>query len=234
MHVKNISSTETTITAPTLLPSQQIEIEPTKQKRKYNKKKSADLVPSAQLPKPIHTDISAMRIPTNYGERFAVKKLLVTVPVKKPNKSTFVRVHDGDDWEFMGFIYEDKVAGETYLLSAEVADVVSESVRAVKLHVGVERRGNPMLIPVPLPGEDGRRNPWHDSLMQAVERAKSKWIRIVANMAAGSYDLLGAQGSLSEPIWPTQTMLELVEIGFRGKIISTLSHPVIKELLGQE
>lgn len=178
-------------------------------------------------------DINSLRIPTNFGERFAVKKLLVNVPVKKPNKSSFVRVKDGDEWEFMAFVFENKEAGETYLLTSDIADVVSESVRAVRLHLAVDRRANPLLIPVPLPDESGRRNAWHDSLALAVERAKHRWVRIVANMPAGSYDLLEAQGELNQPVWPEQNMTQLVEIAFQGKIISNLAHPVIKELLGQ-
>ncbi len=67
-------------------------------------------------------------------------------------------------------------------------------------------------IPVPLPGEDGTRNPWHESLAQAVEYAKLKWIRITANMHAGGYDVYEAEGELPEPEWPVHDIDALVQV----------------------
>ena len=184
-----------------------------------------------QSPSPI--DISLLRIATNYGDKLAVKKILVSVPVRKPNKSTFFRVRDGEDWEFLAFIYENKEVGETYVLAQDMADIVPESARPTRLYVAIDRRGNPMLIPVPLPGEDGRRNPWHESLAQGINRAKNKWVRLVANMSAGANDVLEAQADLGEPVWSEHTMDQLVEIAFRGKIVKSIDHPVIQELLGR-
>lgn len=178
-------------------------------------------------------DISSLRISANFGERMAVKKILVNVPVRKPNKSTFFRVRDGEEWVFSAFIYENKEVGDTYILTQDMAEIVPESVRRVQLYVAVDRRGNPMLIPLILPGEDGRRNAWHVSLGLAIERAKRKWVRVAANMTAGAYDVLEAQANLGEPEWDENTLEQLIEIAFRGKIISSLDHPAIQELLGR-
>jgi len=133
----------------------------------------------------------------------------------------------------MSFIFENKEVGETYLLTPSIASNFPDLARPVRLHLAVDRRENPLIIPVPLPGEDGRRNQWHDSLSQCVDRAKHKWVRIVANLSAGSYDLLEAQGDLNDPVWPDLNMQELVEIAFRGKIITDFEHPVLQELLGR-
>jgi hypothetical protein len=101
------------------------------------------------------------------------------------------------------------------------------------LHAAIDRQNNVFLIPVPLPGEAGTRNPWHESLAQAVELAKLKWLRITANMYTGSYDVYEAQGALPEPEWPEQGMDILIEVAFRGKIIESLDHPVVQSLLGR-
>lgn len=190
-------------------------------------------VPATQAAVSSTFSIDSLRLSTNFGERFAVKKLLVTVPVRKPNKSVFFRVRDGEKWEFLAFILENKEAGETYLLTQDVAAIVPESARPVRLYSAIDRRGNPMLIPLPLPGEDGRRNIWHDSLSQAIERAKHRWVRVIANMSAGANDVLESQAALGDPEWTEHTMNQLVEIAFRGKIVSSIDHPVIQELLGR-
>jgi len=179
------------------------------------------------------TSISALRLAANYGATLGVKKLLTRVPVSKPKKSNFFRVHASEEMAFQGMLLEQKEANESYLVLPNIAQEISELVSAVQLYAAIDRHNNVSLIPVPLPGEDGNRNPWHESLAQAVEMSKSNWIRITANMSLGGYDVFAAQASLSEPEWPEYDIEALIEVAFRGKIISSLEHPVVQSLLGR-
>lgn len=179
------------------------------------------------------TDLKSLRLPANYGATLGVKKLLTNVLVGKPKKPQFFRTHLSDDMTFPAMILENKEARESYVVIPEVAQEISELVRPVMLHAAIDRQNNVSLIPVPLPGEDGTRNPWHESLAQAVEHAKLKWIRITANMHAGGYDVYEAEGELPEPEWPAHDIDALVQVAFRGKIITSLDHPVVQSLLGK-
>jgi hypothetical protein len=87
-------------------------------------------------------------------------------------------------------------------------------------------------IPVPLPGPNGVRNPWHESLLQAVARAKLVWIRITANKDLGGYEIYEAAAKLPDPIWPDLSLDDLLAIAFRGRIITDPDHPVVLEMLG--
>ena len=145
------------------------------------------------------TDLKSLRLPANYGATLGVKKLLTNVLVGKPKKPQFFRTHASDDMTFPAMILENKESRESYVVVPEVAQEISELVRPVMLHAAIDRQNNVFLIPVPLPGEDGTRNPWHESLAQAVEHAKLKWIRITANMHTGGYDVYEAEGELPEP-----------------------------------
>jgi hypothetical protein len=188
------------------------------------------------LPQPSNlsiTDLNSLRLPTNYGATLGVQKLLTTVPVGKPNKSTFFRVKQSEELAFNTFILENKVTRETYIVVPVVAQVISELVRPVMLNVAIDRQNNVSLIPVQLPQEDGTRNPWHESLAQAVERAKTNWIRINPNMQLGVYDVYEATAELPEPIWPSRTIDELVDVAFLGKIIRTVDHPIVQTHLGK-
>jgi hypothetical protein len=178
-------------------------------------------------------DLKSLRLPANYGANLGVKKLLTNVPVGKPKKSQFFRTNLTDDMTFPAMILENKEARESYVVIPEVAQEISELVRPVMLHAAIDRQNNVSLIPVPLPGEDGTRNPWHESLAQAVEHAKLKWLRITANMHAGGYDVYEAEGVLPEPDWPAHDIETLVDVAFRGKIITSLDHPVVQSLLGR-
>ncbi len=188
---------------------------------------------SGQAKAPTHPDLALLRLPANYGATLGVKKLLTNVPVGKPKKHQFFRANPSDAMTFPAMLLEQKESRESYLLLPEVAQELSTLVRAVQLHAAIDRQNNVFLIPVPLPGEDGTRNPWHESLAQAVEHAKLKWLRITANMYIGGYDVYEAQGELPEPEWPPNDIDGLVHVAFRGKIIDDLSHPVVQSLLGR-
>ena len=178
-------------------------------------------------------DLKALRLPANYGETLGVKKLLTTVPVSKPRKPQFFRTHASIDMTFNTMLLEQKETRETYVVMPDIAQELSELVRPVQLHTAIDRQNNVFLIPVPLPGESGNRNPWHESLAQAVELAKTKWVRIAANMHMGAYDVCEAQAPLPEPEWPEHNIEVLIQVAFRGKIIASLEHPVVQALLGR-
>ncbi len=179
------------------------------------------------------TDLKSLRLPANYGATLGVKKLLTNVFVGRPKKSIFFRTHPADEMTFPAMLLENKEARESYVVVPDVAQEISELVRPVMLHAAIDRQNNVSLIPVPLPGEAGTRNPWHESLAQAVEYAKLKWIRITSNMHAGGYDVYEAEGDLPEPEWPAHDIDALIQVAFRGKIINGLDHPIVQSLLGK-
>ena len=176
---------------------------------------------------------TSLRLTQNFGETLGVKKVLTTVPVGRPSKDRFFRTHPSPNWVFPAWILENKASGETYLVSAEVASALGDQVRPVELHAAIDRQNNPFLIPIPLPGPNGVRNRWHESLAQAVERAKSVWLRISANKDLGGYDIYEATAKLPDPVWPDTTMDELLEVAFKGRIITSLDHPIVQERLGR-
>jgi hypothetical protein len=190
-------------------------------------------MPSQQPASSSFNELQALRLPVNYGATLGVKKLLTTVSVSKPKKAQFFRTHVSVEMTFAAMFLEQKETRECYLVLPNVAQEISELVRPVMLHAAIDRQNNVSLIPVPLPGEAGIRNPWHESLAQAVELAKLKWLRITANMHTGSYDVYEAEGALPEPEWPAYGIDALVEVAFRGKIITGLDHPIVQSLLGR-
>jgi hypothetical protein len=184
-------------------------------------------------PTPIgKTNLKALRLQANYGATLGVKKILTVVPVRKPRKPEFFRTHSSADMTFSGMVYENKETGEHYLLVPDVASHIGELVRAVELHAAIDTSNNVFLIPLPLPDVTGNRNPWHESLAGNITHAQSKWIRISANKDVQGYDTFEATGNLHEPTWPEHDIEALVDIAFRGKIITDLDHPVIQKLLG--
>ena len=42
-----------------------------------------------------------------------------------------------------------------------------------------------------------------------------------------------ARGDLGDPVWPEKSLAELLRLGFEGKVIDSLDHPVLRELAGE-
>lgn len=179
-----------------------------------------------------NSPFSSLRLAQNFGETLGVKKVLSTVQVGKPGKDRFFRAHKSPSMVFPGMLLENKATSEVYLVSAQIAGVLGNLVRPVELHAAIDRQGNPSLIPVPLPDQNGNRNHWHQSLAEAVIRSQETWIRITANKAIGGYDIFEATAKLPEPIWPTESMDSLLDVAFRGRILNDPHHPVVIDLLG--
>jgi hypothetical protein len=191
-------------------------------------------MPELETPTPEpRRDVNAFRLPQNFAENLGVRKVLTHIPVQKPSPDRFFRAHPSATMEFHALIYEDKAAREIYAVVPSLADFFGRLAKPVVLHLAVDRRGNPFLIPVPLPSTSGSRNPWHESLAQAIEKAKTDWVRIASNLAAGVYDIFVATAGGPPPEWPDKVMDELVQLAMNGKIIDSSDHPVIQGLQGK-
>jgi hypothetical protein len=178
-------------------------------------------------------DLSSVRLSQDYAADHGVEKVITNVPIQRSKKGTFFRVHSGDEFQLNVATLEIKGdTAENYLLTASVLGLVPDMEKPVTLRLAVDKNGNPFLISVPLPSSDGRRNSWSDSLAEAVKIAETKWVRTSANMNAGCYNVHVATALIDEPVWPNLTFGALLEIAFRGRIISSPDHLVLRQLMG--
>ena len=178
-------------------------------------------------------DLGKFRIAPNSNETLGSKKLVTHVSVGKPGKGRFFRSSKADPNSIDVYTFEDKEEGTFHLVSPEIADVLGSLVRAVTLHLAIDRANNPFLIPVPLPDGNGQRNSWPQSLLGAIEHAREKWVRIESDKSAGVYQVHEAQGLLEEPKWPDLSLDELINIAFAGRVINDLEHPKVQAALGK-
>jgi len=177
-------------------------------------------------------DLSNLRLSQSFTETAGVKKLLTTVPVRKPSPQDFVRVHPDPQMRGNFPLVELKDEREEYVIAGPlVAELVGEFISKT-LYTAISRQGVVSLWPVRLPDPDGREMEWHRSAREAAEMAMSRWVRIKSNRALGAYEIFEAQGCIAEPVWPDLNFQEIIRIAFRDRLITSLDHPVIKRLRG--
>jgi hypothetical protein len=187
---------------------------------------------SPQAAASVFDNLEALRLSPEDAATIGTREILSRVPVRKPSRTEFFRVHPDPDMQFATGVFVDREDRETYFVTPELRGEMAGEWRPMMLVTVVTRQGVTLLWPVPLPDETGRQNDWHAVAREACELAKSQWIRLVPDMALGSYRIYQAEGQLSEPVWPGKSLAELLAIGFKDRIVDSIDHPVIRRLRG--
>jgi hypothetical protein len=177
-------------------------------------------------------DLKVLRLDQSFVEAAGVKKLLTTVPVRRPSPQDFVRVHADPNYRSALALIELRDDREIYLLPPDIARQLPGEFVMANVFTAINRAGVVHLWPVKLPPPDGRVVEWHRSAAEAAELAMRKWIRMKANMQLGAYEIFESQGIIPEPEWPTLPFNELLRIAFRDRYVGSLDHAVVKRLRG--
>jgi hypothetical protein len=184
-------------------------------------------------------DVAALRIDPDNLAPFMRRPKQLVVPVRKPNRTWFVRVHPDAGYHYATYLLElkddaGKSAQEMYLVHQDLwPDLTGEpTFTPWVLHTAVSRQGDYFLWPIRAPRADGRRDDWSATAREAAALAQKSWVRVVANMVLGAYDVLEANARLPEPVWPSAPFAELLKRAFKDTFINSADHPVLKKLRG--
>jgi hypothetical protein len=180
---------------------------------------------------PFHPD--NVRASQSFIDSAGVKKLLTTVPVHKPKRQDFIRVHPDADYRVDVAIIEVEEDRESYLVTPNAAVDLQNELQCKTLFTAMNRQGVVFLWPVIITTADARILEWHRSARETAETAMHKWVRVQANISLGAYEMWPAGGSIPDPEWPDVSFAELLRIAFRERFIDRLDHPVVKRLRGE-
>jgi hypothetical protein len=176
---------------------------------------------------------ASLRLDQSFVESAGVKKQLTTVPVRRPNPQDWVRVRPEPEFRLNAAIIELRdERGEVYIVKPDIAKQLVGEFVAATLFTGMTRQEVTFIWPVKLPGPDGKHNLWHASAAEAAGTAMSRWVRVKSNMNLGAYEIFQSISELPEPVWPDLTLDEILKVAFRGRLVDTLEHPVIRRLKG--
>ena len=156
-----------------------------------------------------------------------------TITAHKPDRHNWFMCHHNPDYHFQTLVLDIKADRENYLVEPELREELALELTPKLIVPCITRQHNIFLWPVSLPDSTGRVNTWTQSAMEAVQKAMCGWIRLVANMEAGGYDVYQPRVELDPPKWPNITLEEMLEKAFKHHLIDSLEHPRILALLGE-
>jgi hypothetical protein len=174
----------------------------------------------------------SLKLGQDFAANVGVKKAIISVPVRKPDRQWFVRTHPDAAMCLETAVLELKDDRETYLVSPAMRCELPGEVVPKALMTTVNRQGVLFLWPIRLPGEDGRHDEWNRSALEAARMASTQWMRVSANMSLGAYDTFIATGDLPEPEWPDMDLQQILKLAFRDRYIDSPEHPVVERLRG--
>ena len=175
----------------------------------------------------------SLRLDQSYAETAGVKKLLKTVPVRRPGPQDFFRTHPEHRLTPAALI-ELRDDRETYFVAPSMVSELAGEYFVATLYLAITRQGVVHLWPVRLPGPDGKHLEWHRSAAEAAEAAQTRWIKIQANMGLGAYEIFEAHSdNIPAPVWPDESFEQIVRVAFRDRFIDRRDHPVVKRLRGE-
>jgi hypothetical protein len=180
----------------------------------------------------IFDNLEAIRLSPDAAATAGTREVLRHVPVRKPNRTEFIRVHPDPDMQLATGVFVDREEREVYFVIPDLRAELAGELKPVLLVTAISRQGVTLLWPVPLPDEGGRRNAWAETAREACELAKTEWVRLAADMSLGAYRVYQAEGQLSAPVWPDKSLSELLKLGFKDRIVDSAEHPVVKRLRG--
>jgi uncharacterized protein YbdZ (MbtH family) len=178
-----------------------------------------------------------LRLNQEHLEQAAGRPMFVTVPIRKPNKQEFIRVHPSEAYRLTPAALIDlQDERETFLVAPEFVPELGEGeCYFASLFLAINRQQVISFWPVKLPPDDRSPSGWQVSAMAMARLAMKQWIRVTANINRGAYDYVPARGDWSEPEWPELPFAAILEIAFRdNRIIKSHDHPVIRRLRGVE
>jgi hypothetical protein len=189
--------------------------------------------PSPVLPDPF--DAEALRLPPAFDHNAGVRKVISTIPVRKPHSQEWIRVHPGEDFSANFGVIILKDDNEYYLLHPNLVGAYENEMTRVRIFVCLSMNKTLFLWAAKLPGS-GHKNAdsWNNSAIEAAEAAMKRKLRVQSNRALGAYEYFFSDNPTPEndPVWPDLSYNEMLRIAFAkpGRFIDSHNHEVIRLL----
>ncbi|MDB4759248.1 hypothetical protein OAF99_02795 [Akkermansiaceae bacterium] len=190
-------------------------------------KKNEDVTPNQG---DIFDDLEALGRPLD--EVIPSEKVLTSLPMRKPKKDEWVRIHP--EIRTRAYLYEVRDENSNYIVLPEVVEPMKDVVRYVQLSLAVTYSGVYFVWPAPIPTEK-KAHRAHITAFAAADQAQHEWTRV--SWGDGEYDVYRRKSAKNEPVWPEDIKTPSDMLRFAAKagaieVIESIEHPVVQALLG--
>ena len=183
---------------------------------KFKVKKSATVanVETLQSPLPVHNISAAkdfVRLHPDVSNYWSDALCFLDVPIKGQKRNTL------------------------HLITEDLALRFLEAGEIKRFRLALASKPNDVFFLCEIPTEN-LDNSWNDTNLEACEKAKTQWTKATSRKGEGvdNYKIIFAKDldTFPDPNWPTQSVGELIERAFAGRMIITEDHPALLRKIG--
>ena len=161
-----------------------------------------------------------------------------SIPVRKPGKEKFFRVHPGKEFSIALQLLEIKedhdLKGEYIVLPTEDKNLDQfyrenkDMIKKKTIVLCEDTAGKHFVWPVAPSSSD---HTWHKSARKASDEARRKWTRIQPDSNCYKVTTIDKP---NKPNWPKEKFDQILNTSFEGQIIDSMDHPVVQYLKGED
>jgi len=159
---------------------------------------------------------------------------LAEVPVRKPGKHEWVRVHPDSGMRLQPAILHFERDDLTYLVDPSLWTLLADSINPACLIPTVNRDGMVFIWVIKMPKDGKDWNSWNKTAMAGAELAVTAWVRLKRNHEGKCYIPVTAEADYGAPVFPDKSRADLLRLAFGDRYIDSADHPVVRQLLGKE
>jgi hypothetical protein len=206
----------------------------------FPKEKASDPPKSPAVPPDMFERLKGLRLNQAFAAG-AVKMHFSSFPVRRPTKNSFFRVHPSGDYLQEIYLFTDKeesgMPKETYTIDPDLYEQLDEEWQAVfqgaQLCLGIERHATrPFVWPLKFPTEGQRDNDYWRGERECADKAKTEWIKLVN--VGGTYSWAPpSNAKIPEPKWIDEPFTNIIRVAFKGLVIDSPDHHILKALRGE-
>jgi hypothetical protein len=170
-----------------------------------------------------------------------VETLLTELPHHSISQAKdFVRLHPDEDayWSVPFFFANVPIKGmkhDTLHLVEETLALTHIPKKVIRFRLALATKPFDVFFLCHVPSQN-LDNLWNHTNLEACERAKTQWTQALSLKDTGieKYDIKFAKhpDAFPAPKWPTQSLEELIEVTFTGRMIDSEDHPGLLRLIG--
>src|SRR5262249_7838090 len=166
----------------------------------------------------------------------------VTIEVRKPDKTWWVRVHPTD--ELLLTLLEDRsekeIGGSLYWIDPDLEQhpLLATEVDMHLTYRAITSLGVEFPWPVKVAREGKELNKWPESAHRVAGEMREQWLRLMTDIAGGRYvsghPLDPDAFNELVPQWSSAGLSDLMKMAFGSRHITDIDHPVLRRRLGRK
>jgi hypothetical protein len=171
-----------------------------------------------------------------------VETLLTALPVIRiADANDFVRIHPSEDdyWSpefcFVSVPIHGDKRDQPHLIEEDLAMTYLSANRVKRFRLALATKPYDVMFLCIVPTQNVD-NPWNDSALKAIEKAKANWVQVSSRKAEGvegyKTDLARDVDAFPPPKWTKHTLEEVIKTTFNGAMIESDDHPALRRLIG--